>query len=52
MLNIIEAVDQRYEKQGVKKRIAGNKLSCEGWKGERIQNKRREWSYLDSTRNN
>ena len=49
MINIIQAVDQRYKKAGVKKRIAGNKLTCEGWKDE---DSRQERKRMGSTRDN
>ena len=44
MFNIIQAVDQRYKKQGVKKRIKGNKLTAEGWNND---NKRQTRKQMD-----
>jgi len=49
MFNIIQAVDQIYEKKGVKKRIKGNKLTAEGWKDD---NKRQERKRVDCSCNN
>ena len=46
MINIIEAVDQIYEKKGVKKRIAGNKLTAEGWKNDYKRQERTQMGSL------